>query len=93
MKSVSWRLDELETRCGRESNQPAEGALGTPYWVWGPDQLVIRCGRESQQKAEPPGHWLNIRRTRHNADGHKSGGRYIAVFVQSPTPSHTQTLQ
>ena len=32
-------------------------------------------------------------RERHNADGHKSGGQYITVFVQSPTPSHTQTLQ
>ena len=32
-------------------------------------------------------------RERHNADGHKSGGQYIAVFVQSPTPSYTQNLQ
>ena len=32
-KSVSWRSDELEARCGRESNHPAEGALGTPDTV------------------------------------------------------------
>ena len=25
-----WRPDELETRCGRESQHPAEGALRTP---------------------------------------------------------------
>ena len=27
---VSWRSDELETRCGRESHHPAGGALRTP---------------------------------------------------------------
>ena len=31
---LSWRADELESRCGRESHHPAEGALGTPEWVW-----------------------------------------------------------
>ena len=35
-KSASWRSDELETRCGRESHHPAEGAFGTPDWVWRP---------------------------------------------------------
>ena len=30
---MSWRSDELETRCGRESHHPAEGALWTPDWV------------------------------------------------------------
>ena len=59
----SWRTDELEKRYGRESHQPAEGALGTPDGVWRPDQLVIRCSRESQQSG-PPGLWLSIRRTR-----------------------------
>ena len=48
----SWRSDELETRCGKESHHPAEGALGTPDGVWGPDQLLIRCGRESLHPAE-----------------------------------------
>ncbi len=38
---MSWRSDELETRCGRENHHPAEGALG-----------VTRCGRESQHSAE-----------------------------------------
>ena len=93
-KSACWRSDKLETRCGRESHHPAEGALGTPDRVWGPDQWVIRCRRESQQSV-PPGLQLSSpgEQERHNADGHKSGGQYIAVFVQSPTPSHTQTLQ
>ena len=27
---TNWRADELETRCGRESHHPVEGALGTP---------------------------------------------------------------
>ena len=62
---TSRRSDELETRYGRESHHPAEGALGAPDGVWRPDQLVIRCGRESQQKAEPPGLRLSIRRTTH----------------------------
>ena len=30
------RPDPLVTRCGRESHHPAEGALGTPDWVWRP---------------------------------------------------------
>ena len=87
-------IRELETRCSRENHHPAEGALGTPDGVWGPDQLVIIWGRESQQKAEPPGLWLSStgEQERHNADGHKSGGQYVAVFVQSPTPSHSKTL-
>ena len=29
-RSVSWRSDELETRCGRESPHPAEWAPGPP---------------------------------------------------------------
>ena len=60
---TSWRSDELEKRCGRESHHLAEGALGTPDGDWGPDQLVIRCSRESQQSGLP-GLWLSIRRTR-----------------------------
>ena len=60
---LSWRSDELEPWCGRESHHPAEGALGTPDGVWGPDQLVIRCSRESQQ-SRPPSLRLSIRRTR-----------------------------
>ena len=31
--SLNWRSEEFETRCGRESHQPEEGALRTPDWV------------------------------------------------------------
>ena len=81
--SVSWRSEKLETRCGRESHDPAEGALSS----FG-DPLVTRYGRESQQSG-PPGLRLSSpgERERHNAEGNKSGS------VRSPTPSHTQTLQ
>ena len=54
---------------------------------WGPEKLLIRCSRESQQ-SEPlglplssPGEW-----ERHNADGHKSGGQYIAVLLGLQLP-------
>ena len=46
-------IRELESRCGRESQQPAEGALGTPDWaVWRSEFLETRCGRENQHPAE-----------------------------------------
>ena len=32
-KSASWGPEKSETRCGRESHRPAEGALGAPNWV------------------------------------------------------------
>ena len=43
-----WRPDHLETRCGRESQHPAEGALRPLIGSWGSDELEIRCGRENQ---------------------------------------------
>ena len=62
---------------------------------WGPGKLLLRCSKESiiQQRVGlwAPG-WASGERERHNVDGHKSGGQNIAVAVQSPTPSHTQTL-
>ena len=53
LESDELEISRVETRCGRESHHPAEGALGTPDGVWGPDQLVIRCSRESQQSGSP----------------------------------------
>ena len=38
-----WRPDQLETRCGRESQHPAEGALRPRLSSWGSDQLKRRC--------------------------------------------------
>ena len=81
-KSVSWRSDELETRCGRESHHPAEGALGTPNWElkisWWEDAGMRTCPREAGPpglRLSSPGEW-----ERHNADGHKSWGQYVAVL-------------
>ena len=50
--------------------------------------------KASTQQSGPLGLRLSSpgERERHNADGHKSGGQYIAVFVQPPTPSHSKTL-
>ena len=61
-KSVSWRSDELETRCSRE--------------------------KSTQQKAGPSGLRLSRpgERERHNADGHKSGGQYVAVLFGLQLP-------
>ena len=92
---TSWSKDELETRCGRESHTRSKGPR-EPRWSFG-DQLGIRCSKEIHHLAERTGP-LGLRlsspgeRERHKADGHKSGGQYIAVFVQSPTPSHSKTL-
>ena len=46
-----WRTDQLETRCCRESQQPAEGALRPPIEQL---QLKTRYGRENQHPAEGP---------------------------------------
>ena len=57
--------------------------------VWRPDPLVTRCGRESQHPAEwAPGLRLSSpgERDRHNADGHKSGGQYVAVLFGLQLP-------
>ena len=45
--STSWWPDQLERRCGRQSQHLAEWALGPPI-----EQLQLeRCGRESQHPA------------------------------------------
>ena len=65
--------------------------------VWRPDPLVTRCGRESQHPTQraprPPVEQSRRTRTRHGYVWRGWGDQYIAVFVQSLTPSHTQTLQ
>ena len=95
------RQEAIELECrrvgdksGRESHHPAEGALGAPSSFG--DPLVTRCGRESQHSAESraPGPPVEQQENeKDNADGHKSGVQYIAVFVRSPTPSHTQPFK
>ena len=78
-ESLDLEIRRVWERCGRESHHPAEGALGTPDGVLGPDQLVIRCSKESQQSGPRASGWASGQRERHDADGHKSGGQYIAV--------------
>ena len=92
-----WRPDQLETRGGRESQHPAEGALGTPDWtVW----RLVQFGDQThwwqdavekasiQQRVGPPGFRLSSprERERHNADGNKSGSQYIAVLFGLQLP-------
>ena len=65
--------------------------------VWKPDPLVTRYGRESQHSAEswalgPPIEHPG-ERERHNADGHKSGGQYIAVLFGLQLPLTQKTFQ
>ena len=59
-------------------------------FVWRPEKLQTRCGRESQHSAEswaPDLRLSNPReRKRHNADGHKSGGQYVAVLFGLQLP-------
>ena len=64
-------------------------SLETRWWQDAIEKAII------QQRAGSPGLRLSSpgERERHNADGHKSGGLYIAVLIHSPTPCHMQTLQ
>ena len=84
---LSGRLNYYITRWRQEVRSWRIDELGTR---WVRDEV----GRESQQKAEPPGLRLSIRRTRptHGDVRRRWWGQYVAVFVHSPTPSHTQTL-
>ena len=96
-----WRqeVSELEirwvgARCGRESHHLAEGALRTPDWVWRSDQLVRRCWNENiSQGGQAPRPLVEQPRRTRTTQGNVRrgwGGLYVAVFIRSPTPSHTQ---
>ena len=92
-KSVSWRSDKLETRCGRESQHPAEWALRPPieqlqlersYWIEEhvPERLGPQApGWAAQENGKEtwlwPIEWESI----------------CCSSVRSPTPSHTQPFQ
>ena len=56
---------------------------------WRSDQLEKRCGRENQhpEKLGPlaPG-WAAQENGERNADGHKSGGQYVAVLFGLQLP-------
>ena len=91
--AVHRKFNQLETRCGRESQHPAEGALGTPdSAVWRPDPLVTRCDRESQHTAEwapkVPG-WATKENGKETQLWPIVRGSICCSSVRSPTPSHT----
>ena len=50
--SVKTGSQWVGAKCGRESHHPAEGALGTPDWVWRPDQLERRCWNENMSQRD-----------------------------------------
>ena len=86
-----WRQEvrELVIRCGRESHARPKGPSGPPV-SWGPEKSETRCGRESQHSTESWAPGLRLSSTgeqkRHNADGHKSGGQYMAVLFSLQLP-------
>ena len=85
-----WRqeVSELETRCGRESHHPAEGALGTPSEFW--DQLVRRCWNENMSQRgwapRPPFEQPRRTRTTHGNVRRVWGGQYIAALFSLQLP-------
>ena len=92
-EQTSWRRDELETRCGRESHHPAEGALGT-HSEFG-DQLVRRCWDENMSQKgwaprPPVEHPGEQERERHTAMSGGAGEVNILQFCSvSNSLSHT----
>ena len=73
--TVHRKFNQLVTRCGREDQHPAEGALRSPIeqlqfgdqTSWGSDELETRCGRENQHPAQwalrPPIEQLQLERS------------------------------
>ena len=94
--SVHRKFNQLETRCGSESQHPVEGALRPPIKSWGSDELETRCSRENQHP-ERLGPWPPVEQPRRT-------GKKLRLWpiewrsiccssVQSPTSSHTQSFQ
>ena len=83
---------ELERRCGRESHTRPKG-LGA-LMNWGPEKMLIRCSKESQHLAEwTPGPPVEYKENEKDTTltAISLGSKYFSS-VQSPAPSHTQTL-
>ena len=72
---------------GRRGPQDPQWVLETHWW-----QDLVEKPALSRKLSPRASGWASEERKRHNADGHKSGGQYIAVFVRSPAPSHRKTL-
>ena len=57
----SWRSDELERRCGRESNHLAERGLRDPQWVWRPvGEKRLRWEHVSERLGLRPSGWAVV---------------------------------
>ena len=87
---------QLEIRCGRENQHPAEGALRTPDWAVGVQSLKWVGEKIMEWEACPNKGWAprplveQPRRTgKKHCYGHKSGGSICCSSVHTPTPSHT----
>ena len=53
---------------------------------WRSDQLEIRCNRENQHSERPGPQLSSLGERERNADGHKSGGQYVAVLIGLQLP-------
>ena len=84
---------ELGTRCGKESHTRPMGLEA--LMNWGPEKMLIRCSKESQHPAVDPktSGWASKRTRKTQRDGHKELKSKYEVYVRSPAPSQTQTLQ
>ena len=90
------KFNQLETRCGRESQHPAEGAFRLPI-----NELGIRPVGEKMLdwgtcswKAGPPGPcWASQENGKETRLWPIEWGSICCSSVRSPTPSHTQPFQ
>ena len=82
-----WRQDVVE-----KANIQQKGPSGPPIEFWRSEELEKCCCRENstQQRAGSLGLRLSNpgEQERYNADGHKSGGQYVAVLFGLQLP-HT----
>ena len=88
----SSNFNQLEIRCGREDQHPAEGALRPPIEQL---QLERRCWNEnmSQRGWGPRPPVEQPRRTgKKHCYGHKSGGQYVAFLFGLQLPLTVKPL-
>ena len=99
-QEVRWVGDQRrwsQVVVGKATTQQ-KGPSGPPTEFGDQTSCILRCTRESHHQLES---WVprrpveQSRRTRTTHGDSRSGweGQCVAVFVRSPTPSHTQTLQ
>ena len=88
--SEIWRQDLVE-----KATTQQKGPSGPPIEF--ADQLVRRCLNENMSQRgwapRPPVEQSKRTRTTHGDGRMGWGGQYVAIFVQSPTPSHTQPFK